>query len=289
MAIADLADAREVIRRRHDHPAGALHRFGDEGRDRVGALAKNRGFELIGRGHPEADRRIGIDEAVRIRRIDVAEARDTRLEHRPERRQAGGAHRRQREAMVGAMTRDDFGLVGLAQGLPVEPRGLDGAFGRLGAAAGKEERVDRRVGDLAQAFGEGNRRVVGGAGVRRAVGQGRHLLECSGSQFLATVTSCDVPETRQSVQVLAAGRVLEHRTMPLDPDPRLRIRRRMVQRMQEMGAVSVESRSRVGHAAGRVALLPAPEYYSLETGTWSESHAALAYLARMAGLPSWRC
>ena len=176
MAIADLADAGEVVRRRHDHAARALHRLGDEGGDRVRALAKNRGFELVGRGHADAHAGIWIDEAVRIGRVDVEEARHARLEHRPERGQAGRAHRRQRQAVIGAMPRDDLGLVGLALRLPVEPGGLDRAFSGLGATAGEEERVDRRVGDLAQALSQGNGRVVGRPGIRRAVGQGGHLI-----------------------------------------------------------------------------------------------------------------
>jgi hypothetical protein len=99
---ADRPDALEVIVGRHDHAARALHRLGNECRHGVGPFAKDRLFELVGRGNAETHRGIGVNEAIRVRRIDVRETGRARLEHRPKRRQSGGAHRRERDAVIRA-------------------------------------------------------------------------------------------------------------------------------------------------------------------------------------------
>src|SRR5262245_21477353 len=125
MAVADLADAAEIVGWRDDDAARPLHRFCDEGGDGVGALRENRRLEPIRRGLAERLARIVAHEAIRIWRVDVDEPRRPRLEHRPERREAGRAHRGERESVISAEPRDHLDLVRLADGLPVEARRLE--------------------------------------------------------------------------------------------------------------------------------------------------------------------
>ena len=228
------ADAREVVGGRDDHAAGALHRLGDEGRHRAGAFLQDRLFQLVGCGHAKAHARVGGHEAVGVGRLDVAEARRARLEHRPEGRQPGGAHGRQRQAMVGAMARDDLDLVGLAERLPVEARGLERALGRLGPAAREEERVDRGVGQAAQALSQLDGLLVGAACVGGVERQRGHLFLGGVGQFAPAVADVDVPQARQAVEVLTPGGVGDARAVALDPDACTGMRRRVVQRVHQV-------------------------------------------------------
>ncbi len=123
--VADLPHQREVVVGGVEHPAPAVDRLGDEGGHRVRTLAHDGLFQEARGGLPRGLSRLGALLTVRITSWNMHEARHAGLEHLPVGRHAGRAHRLQRHAVIGERARDDLHLVGLALGLPVEPRGLE--------------------------------------------------------------------------------------------------------------------------------------------------------------------
>ena len=237
--VADLADAREVVVRGDDDAARALHGLGDEHRHRVGSLAQDGPFELVGRGHALAlaGRRF---VAVRVGGGDVREARHPRLEERPVAAQAGGAHRRQGDPVVAVDPGDHLRLVRPAAQLPVGARHLDAAVGRLAAAAGEEEAVDGRVAEPRQALGQLDGARVGAAGVTGYVGQLGGLLAHRVGQLRPAVPGRYVPEPGQAVDILAPVRVGEDRPVALHPHAGVPLQRLFMERVDEVGEVARE-------------------------------------------------
>ena len=235
--VTDLADAWEIIVGRHQHAPGSLHRFGHEHRDRFGTLFEDFLFEFVGRGDSRTDALGGL-VAVRVGRGDVREARDTGFEHRPVTADSRGTHRRQRHTVVGPLPRDDLGLLGLAQLAEVIASGLEVRIAGFATAGCEEKPVDRRVGHPGQSFGQGNRIRVGTAGVARAVGQGGHLVAGRVGQFLATVTGDDVPEAGETIDVFPAVGVDQCRTGSTDPDMSVLVAGLVVQRVDQVCAVT---------------------------------------------------
>ncbi len=168
------------------------------------------------------------------------EAGRARLEHRPERRKACCAHRGERQPVIGAVPGDDFDFVWLAAGLPVKPCGLERGLGGLGAAAREEEGIDGREHQPAQALGQRDRGLVGAARIRGMERECRHLPPGGVSQLLPPVADVHVPEARETVDVLASGRILDQGAVARDPDPGRGVRRRVMQRMKEMRAIGIE-------------------------------------------------
>ncbi len=148
---AHLAHAREVVVGGIDDAAAAVDGLGDEGGHRVGPLAQDGLLQLAGRRLPHGLARAGPLEAVRIARLDVDEVGHARLEHLPVGGHAGGAHGLQRDAVIGVLAGDDLDLGGLALGLPVEARRLEGGLVGLGAPAGEEHRLHVGIAELRRA------------------------------------------------------------------------------------------------------------------------------------------
>ena len=109
MPLEDRLDALEVARRRNDHPAGALHRFGDEGGDGVGAIALDQVLELLGQALDEGALALaGQAVTVEVRRADAQHAGQRQIEvamHHGQPRQRCG---RQRHAVVALVPADDL-------------------------------------------------------------------------------------------------------------------------------------------------------------------------------------
>src|SRR4029077_11788733 len=79
MTVADLAHEWPVVGRWNDHPARALDRLGDEGRDRIRALEDDLALEEV-RADPGALPRIlRVRIAVEPRRIHMEASRQERL------------------------------------------------------------------------------------------------------------------------------------------------------------------------------------------------------------------
>ena len=173
--------------------------------------------------------------------------------------------------MIRAHARDHFELVRLADGLPVEPRGLERRLGRLRAAAGEEERVDRRIHQRAELFRQLDRALVGAARVRRAERERAHLRPGRLAELLAPVADVHIPQAGEPVDVLSPGRVREHRAITRHPHARLGIGGWMMQRVKEMGLIAVE-RCVAGHAT---------EVTPLRVGVRVSSFRGLAHVGQI--------
>ena len=79
--VTDLPDQGPVIVRRHDHAAGALHRFGDKRRDRVRSLVHNFPLQQVGADLSQflGIFRVGI--AVQPGAVNLETTRQDRLVH----------------------------------------------------------------------------------------------------------------------------------------------------------------------------------------------------------------
>ena len=249
VAVADLADAGEVVVLRHDDPARPLDRLGQEHGDGVRPLALDRPLELVGGRDALAypGRRL---VAIGVRRGDVDEPGHARLEQGPVGGEPGGAHGGEGDAVVALDAGDDLGLVGPAAQLPVGAGHLDAALGRLAAPAREEEPVDRRVGDVREPLGQLDRRPVRAAGVPRGVGQGLGLGPRRLRELAPAVTGEHVPQPGQAVDVLPAVGVEQKRPLAPDPDPRGLVGRGVVEGVNEVRGVAGDELG-VGLGRGR--------------------------------------
>src|SRR5262249_23076806 len=139
MAIADLADTREIGVRWHDHAARAHYGLRDDGGYGVRTFPQYRLLENIGR----ADARLLVAfPAIGVGSRRLQEVRHQRAEHLVIGRHAGGAHRRHGDAVIGMGTREYLHLLVLALQLPVIARDLEGGLVRFRAGRGE---IDRRA------------------------------------------------------------------------------------------------------------------------------------------------
>jgi hypothetical protein len=123
--VADLAQAREIGRRRHDHAAGAHDRLGDDGGDRVGPFLQDRLLHRFG----GADARVLVARpAIGIGRRHLQEVGHERPEHLVVGRHSRRAHGRHGDAVIAVDARDHLHLVRLAAQLPVVARDLERRF-----------------------------------------------------------------------------------------------------------------------------------------------------------------
>ena len=157
-----------------------------------------------------------------------------RLEHRPIRSDARGRHRGQRRAVIAPGAADDLVLVGLAETLPIVAGRLEGRFVRLRAAGGEEKAVDARIAQAREPLGQLDGRPIGAAGVARGVAQLSHLPRGGLGQFVAAVADDDVPQAGQAIEKLAARLVDQHGAAAFDPDVRVLLRGRPVQRVEQV-------------------------------------------------------
>ena len=129
VAVADLAQPREIRFRRDDDPARPHHRLADDRGHRVGPFCQYRLLDRVGGAHP---RLLIALPAIGVGRRDLDEPRHQRAEHLVVDRHAGRAHRRHRHAVIGVRARDDLHFVGLVLDLPVIARGLERRLVRFG-------------------------------------------------------------------------------------------------------------------------------------------------------------
>ncbi len=237
VAVADLADAGEVVVLGHDDPARPLHRLGEEHRDGVGALPLDRPFQLVGGRDALAHPRRRL-VAVGVRRGDVDEPGHPRLEQGPVGGEPGRAHGGEGDAVVALDARDDLGLAGPAAQLPVGAGHLDAAVGGLAAPAREEEAVDGRVGHLREPLGELDGGPVRAAGVPRRVGQCLHLGPRRLRELAPAVAGQHVPQPGEAVDVLPAVGVEEQRPLAPVPDPGRPVGGGVVEGVNEVGGVA---------------------------------------------------
>ncbi|MCY1217940.1 hypothetical protein D9M72_298710 [compost metagenome] len=132
--VADLADQRPVVLRRHDHATGALDRLGDEGGHGVRALELDFPLQQVGADLPEFFRVLAVRVAVEPGRVDVETARQQRLVVAAE--DGIAVHRGAAEvgAVVALAQGNELGAVGLALQLPVLAGQLECGFHRVRTA-----------------------------------------------------------------------------------------------------------------------------------------------------------
>ena len=216
VAIADLADRREVAGRRHEDAVGAGHGLEDHGGDRLRPLVLQDLLQVrtaggdgavvgVPGGRVEGVSAVPVVDmpggaAVRVRVEHAHDARDRRL-GRPAPRVAGERRGARGGAVVAAVPGDDL----LAPGHPA--RQLDGVLVGVGAA-GREQRhaeVARR--HLGEQPGELGPRLAG-EGRRQAV-QRLRLAPQRLDQPRVPVAEVEVHHLRGEVQVAAAVGVPE--------------------------------------------------------------------------------
>ncbi|MCY1513039.1 hypothetical protein D9M68_475200 [compost metagenome] len=170
VAPADFLDAREVGRMGDFRAgAGAADRFGDEGRDIFRADRQDRRLQFVGAGQGVGLGAAAGGHPVLGRRGDLRIVLEHGLEGRGQRGVAGhrqGAHGR---AVVGRLAADEHLALRLAPVEPVLAGDLQRRLHRLGATGGKEHPVETPAGEVHQALGEVQRRLVLELG---AVGEG---------------------------------------------------------------------------------------------------------------------
>ena len=85
-------------------------------------------------------------------------------------------------------------------------------------------------------------------GIRRRVGQRGHLRAGRLGELAPAMADIHVPQSGQPVDVLAAVGVLDDRAVAFDPNPGMRVRRRVMQRVQQVLEIT---RNRVGNRGSR--------------------------------------
>ena len=198
----------EVRLRRHDHAPGTHHRFGDEGRDRIGAFLFDHRLELA--REPRGELFLGLavpGVTVVVGAIRVQDTRDRQVEISVKDRQAGQAPGRDGDAVIRPHPRDDLLLLRLAARIVVVPRELD--LGVVGfAARTREEHLrDRDRRDLLDLLRELDRRLMAAAAEEMRERELGHLLARGFDQLGIAVAERRAPQSRQAFDIFLAGRV----------------------------------------------------------------------------------
>ena len=248
VAVADLAQPREVVGRRRIDPARALHRLGDHRRDRVGAFALDRRHDVVDLHVPGVDSpaargrrvgRVGVDDVGHLGPEVAVE------DFHPRRRRRGD-----RVAVVSLDARDDLVLLRPPQPAPVEARRLEVGLVRFRARVGEIERLHVGVGQPDHLLGQPNRRLIAVALVGVVEGQCRHLLRRRFAEFRPPVSHRHVPERRQTVDVARPVRPEHVNPLAALNQHRRLVPRRVKQRMHPVVEVVLHERAvlRVVHA-----------------------------------------
>jgi hypothetical protein len=109
-------------------------------------------------------------------------------------------------------------------------------------AARKEKRIDGRIRQRTEAIGQGDRLFVGAARIGRMERERGHLPAGGLTELSASVADVDVPQTREAVEIFAAGVVLDQCAFTRHPDARRRVRGRVMQRVHQVRAIGVDGR-----------------------------------------------
>ena len=200
VAIADFAQAREVLGRRNEDAVGADDRLDDDGGHI--ALVADHVLDVVGAGDVAGG--IGVLDgavvAVGLRRKDDAGAFAARL-HGPAARIAGGRDGARGRAVIGAVARDDLGLAGVHAG------DFEGRFVGLGAAGGEEEFVQSLGQHFEQLRAEAGAGRGGVAG--RDIGKLARLLGDGLDDARILVAEVDAHQLRAEIEIALARAVSE--------------------------------------------------------------------------------
>ena len=203
--VANLADQWPVVGRRHDDPARALDRLGDEGRHGVRALELDFPLQQVGADLAQLLWVLAVGVAVQPRSVDVVAAGQQRLVVAPEHRIAVDRGATEVGAVVALAQGNELGAIGLALQLPVLASQLQGAFD--GVRAARAEGHAAHVFRLQQVHQDPRQFL--GAGMADPVEQLEvlQLIELGGDgrlHFLAVVANVDVPQPGHAIHQLTA-------------------------------------------------------------------------------------
>ena len=195
---------------RNEHAAGAHHRLGDEGGNRLRPFGFDQRLEasgetggilllaLTGLGILAVVRAVGVEDACH-RQVEVG------VEH-GEARQAGSGDG---GAVIGVLARDDLLLLRAPHRVVVVPGDLD--LGVVGLRAGVgEEHLGGGCGRQGlELLGERNGRLVAAAAEQVREGEARHLLACGLDELRVAVAEPRAPQPGQALDVSLAGVVVD--------------------------------------------------------------------------------
>ena len=231
--IAELAQHLDVLRWRHNYAARALHRFCDDGGNRVCPFLTH---DLLNRVDCQLRGllRVAVAEPVDVRRQGVEETGRGRSEAVPVLRDTGRTQSRQRDAVVSVHTGDDLVFLGLSLDVPEITGHLEGGLVRLAATAREEDPVEIAGRKRGQLGGQLNRRDVREPGVAVAESQLSHLRGGGLCQLSSAMAHVDVPETGQAVEIAPAVDVSQPDSLAALENDRVLVRLAMVERVNEV-------------------------------------------------------
>ena len=243
--VADLAEQRKVVNRRHDHTAGALHRLRHDGGH---GLRTRFQHDLLQGLHVSHSGGALAGIAVRVGRGSVQESRREWFETLPEVGQARGARGSVRKAVIVASPRDDVHTIRFRAQLPVEPGDLVSGVVRFGASGGEIGHLEIARRQLRQPGRKPDGRRRPKAAVGGAESQSGHLLRGRCGKHFAAVTHIDIPERGHAVDVLASFDVGQPRALSADHDQlrdRSGSRRKIALRMKPVCPVELGKPARL--------------------------------------------
>src|SRR5919106_5234419 len=208
VAVAELAHALEVARRRREGAARVLHRLEDHHRHGLRPGLLDRPFEVLEQEGGELLLALLPRAVVAVRVADVDDVRDERLEGGAQRRDPVDRERAHRRPVVGDAAGDRLPAP-LAPGGVVLAGQLSRRLDRPPAAGHEENPVQGAGGGRGPPGGELDRARMGVAPVR-VEGELAHLRGRRLAHLLAeAVADLDREETGEGVEVALAVRILE--------------------------------------------------------------------------------
>ena len=174
IAVANFAQAGEIVLGRRVNAAGALYGLGDHGCDGVGAFYFDRGDDVINQQVSAVDPAAAGGGGVGSGGIDDVGHGSAEL--RLEDLHAGCGGHCDGVAVICLNAGDDLLLLGTALLNPVEAGCLDVGLVRLGAGVGEVDRLHVVVGEIDDLLGQANGWFVGVALVGVGEAQLGHLL-----------------------------------------------------------------------------------------------------------------
>ena len=209
VAVDDALDLGPIGARRDDHPAGALHRFGDEGRDLVRADLEDLGLEFTRRLQTEL---VGIEVSAAFEPVwlaDVHDAGDGQAALRVHRLHAAERGTGYGAAVVAVPTADDHLTLRLTAQRPVTPHHAHQGVVGLAAGAREERMVELRRRQTGEPRRQLDRRRIGALEEAVVVRQFEHLSMGRLGEFAAPVAEGDAPQTGHPIEDAMAFGVMQ--------------------------------------------------------------------------------
>ena len=203
-------DRLEIALRRHDHPARAHHRLGDEGGHRLRPLGFDEGVELG--GQPRRHLALGLaGQAVApvMRAGDVLDAVHRQVEVAVVVGQAGQRGGDDGHAVIGLAAADDLLLFGPPARVVVIPRQLDLGLIGLRAAGLIEHLAHRNRRQFLDLLGQFDRRLMAAAAEQVVIGQTAQLFARRLDQFCVAKAKPCAPQARHAFDI-ALALIVEH-------------------------------------------------------------------------------